>query len=200
MAVTSCGSPIMRPTITIRHGCPTARAWCSRSDRDRGPGRNDLYRLWFDDGARRSADDVLRRLRDHADACRRTAVGWPSSRQTFPYEDGWAYQVHVLELATKADVAVRSHRAADAGRTGRPTANRSRTSVPARAVEASRWCRRSAPSPQPMPARAARWHYYPDWSPDSRLLALSVESRTPRRRELGSRHRSIRRARCRSSG
>ena len=29
-------------------------------------------------------------------------------------------------------------------------------------------------SPQPVPGEPARWHYYPDWSPDNRLLAVSV--------------------------
>lgn len=29
-------------------------------------------------------------------------------------------------------------------------------------------------SPEPVVGDASRWHYYPDWSPDSRLLAVSI--------------------------
>ena len=31
--------------------------------------------------------------------------------QTFPFEDGWAWQVHVLEICDQHDVAVRRSRA-----------------------------------------------------------------------------------------
>jgi Tol biopolymer transport system component len=29
-------------------------------------------------------------------------------------------------------------------------------------------------TPQPLPGEPARWFYYPDWSPDNRLLAVSI--------------------------
>jgi Tol biopolymer transport system component len=33
---------------------------------------------------------------------------------------------------------------------------------------------RSGERPQPLPGEPSQWHYYPDWSPDGSLLAIST--------------------------
>ena len=46
---------------------PDGQSLVFSSDRDRGIGRSDLYRLWLADGARRAPDGVFRGQRDHAE-------------------------------------------------------------------------------------------------------------------------------------
>ncbi len=70
------------------------------SDRDRGTGRFDLYRLWLADGS-------IERLTTFFDGYAFMPNVSPDGNwvafvaTTFPVEGGWANQVHVLELATK---------------------------------------------------------------------------------------------------
>ena len=93
--------------------------------------------------------------------------------QTFPHEGGWTFQVHVIDLATKMtwpfdltgpgcwpnwspDGASIAHVWLGPG----PSSIQLISSF--------------GDSPQPVPGEAGRWHYYPDWSPDGQLLAVSV--------------------------
>jgi len=142
------------------------------SDRDRGIGRNDLYRLWFADGR-------VERLTVYFEGRAIMPSVSPDGNwvafvaQTFPYEGGWAYQVHVLELATRQtwpfDVTGPGcwpNWSPD----GQSIAHVWMGTGPTRIQVVSSF----GIDPVAVPGEATRWHYYPDWSPDSRLLALSV--------------------------
>ena len=94
---------------------------------------------------------------------------------TFPFDGGYANQVHVLEIATKMTWPFD----ATAGGCwpnwspdGQSIAHVSLLQEPSKIQVVSSF----GTDPQPMPAEPARWHYYPDWSPDSRLLALSTST------------------------
>ena len=94
--------------------------------------------------------------------------------QSFPYQDGYAFQVHVLELATKMTWPFDA--TAPGGwpnwsPDGQSIAHVFTGVEPSSIQVVSSF----GTSPTPVPGESsARWHYYPDWSPDGRLLALSV--------------------------
>ena len=118
---------------------------------------------------------------------------------TFPMDGGWTLPGARPRTGDAADVAVRRHRPLDAGRTGRPMGNRSRT---------CRCC--SEPSTHPgdlvvrrfaasrSPGEPARWHYYPDWSPDGRCSRLA-SARSTTKAKTGTWRSSIPLAPCRCS-
>ena len=144
------------------------------SDRDRGAGRYDLYRYWLADGSVERLTTVL-------------TTAMRSCRTPHPMERG--SRSSPRRSLTTVDTPTRctcwnwrrgkpgrsTSRRRVAGRTGRPMASRSRTcrsSTTSR--RRSKRFLHSAPIPEPIPGEPARWHYYPDWSPDNRLLAISV--------------------------
>ena len=151
---------------------PDGESMVFSSDRDRGIGRNDLYRLWFADGR-------IDRLTMFFEGFAIMPTVSPDGNwvafvgQTFPHEGGWTFQVHVLELATRMtwpfDITAPGMLAELVAGW---SIDRARLDW-RRAVDASRSCRRSA-TRRSGARRVSRWHYYPDWSPDGRLLAVSV--------------------------
>jgi TolB protein len=142
------------------------------SDRDRGAGRSDLYRLWLADG---SVERLTVFFPGNAIMANVSPDGnWVAfAAMTFPAEWGWTYQVHVLELATRMtwpfDVSgfgCWPNWSPD----GQSIAHVSLASEPSSIQVISSF----GTDPQPLPGESGRWHYYPDWSPDNRLLAVST--------------------------
>jgi TolB protein len=151
---------------------PDGQSLVFSSERDRGSGRNDLYRYWFHDGS-------VERLTTYFEGYAIMPTVSPDGNwvafvgQTFPYQDGWAFQVHVLELATKqtwpfdmTGPGCWPNWSPDGGSIAHVWTGVEPSSIQ---VVSS-----FGESPQPIPGEAARWHYYPDWSPDGRQLALST--------------------------
>ena len=153
---------------------PDGQSMVFTSDRDRGVGRNDLYRLWLADGRVDRLTVYFEGIGDHAERL----TGWqlgglrradvPIPNRTGPTRcTCWSWR---RGQTWPFDVT-----APGCWPNWSPTVNRSRMCGPApTGRRASRWCRRSAPRRVMVPGESSRWHYYPDWSPDSRLLAMSV--------------------------
>lgn len=151
---------------------PDGESMVFSSDRDRGAGRNDLYRLWFADGR---VDRLTVFFQGNAIMPTVSPDGnWAAFvSQTFPHDGGWTYQVHVIELATRMtwpfDVT---------GPGCWPNWSPDGQSIahvwlgpgPSTIQVVSSF----GDDPQGVPGDAARWHYYPDWSPDGSRLAVSV--------------------------
>ena len=143
------------------------------SDRDRGANRNDLYRLWFDDGR-------IERLTNQFEGYAIMPSVSPDGNwvafvgQTFPYRDGWAFQVHVLELATKMTWPFDATAPGcwpNWSPDGQSIAHVFTGAEPSSIQVVSSF----GTSPTPVAGESSsRWHYYPDWSPDGRRLALST--------------------------
>jgi TolB protein len=142
------------------------------SDRDRGIGRWDLYRYYAADGA------VERLTNFFSGYAFMPSVspdgGWVAFvATTFPTGDGFVNQVHVLELATRMtwpfDVTA-SGCWPNWSPDGQKIAHVSLTEEPSSIQVVSSF----GDAPQPAPGQPSRWHYYPDWSPDSQLLAVST--------------------------
>jgi TolB protein len=151
---------------------PDGQSMVFSSERDRGTGRNDLYRLWLNDGR-------VERLTTYFEGYAIMPAISPDGNwvafvaQTFPSEFGFAFQIHVLELATlmtwpfdmtapgcwpnwSPDGSTIAH----VWMGVEPTSIQTVTSF--------------GESPQRLPGETAKWHYYPDWSPNGQLLAVSV--------------------------
>ena len=151
---------------------PDGESMVFSSDRDRGAGRNDLYRLWFADGR-------VERLTVFFEGMAIMPSISPDGSwvafvaQTFPDAEGWAYQVHVLELATRLtwpfDLTAPGCWPSWSP-DGQSIAHVWTGTGPSRIQIVSSF----GTSPEMVAGESARWHYYPDWSPDSRLLAMSV--------------------------
>lgn len=173
----SDGSNVVRLT---NHGAndhdpswlPDGESLVFSSERDRGPGRLDLYRLWLADG---SVERLTTFFNGYAFMPSVSPDGgWVAFvATTFPSDGGYSNQVHVLELATKltwpfdtTGVGCWPNWSPD----GQSIAHVSLNSEPSRIQVVSSF----GTEPQPVAGDPVRWHYYPDWSPDSRLLALSV--------------------------
>ena len=151
---------------------PDGESLVFSSDRDRGNGRNDLYRLWLSD---RRVDRLTTFFEGYAIMPSISPDGnWVAFvAQTFPHQGGWAYQVHVLELATLMtwpfDMTAPGcwpNWSPD----GQSIAHVFLATEPTRIQTVNSF----GESPQIVPGDNARWHYYPDWSPDGQLLAVSV--------------------------
>ena len=151
------------PTITIRRGCPTAKAWCSLRIAIAGRAASICIALCLADGSRRAPDEFFKAMRS-CRACRPTATGSRLSQRRFRSRRLCEPGARPRDR-DEADVAVRRHGVSDAGRTGRRTASRSPTCR----------CQRGAVEdpdhvvvrhrPRADAGEPARWHYYPDWSP-----------------------------------
>jgi hypothetical protein len=142
------------------------------SDRDRGRGRSDLYRLWFGDG-------TVERLTNYFEGYAFMPSVSPDGNwvafvaTTFPFDGGTTNQIHVLELATRLtwpfDVTGPGcwpNWSPD----GSSIAHVHLATEPSNIQVISSF----GDAPEPMPREPARWHYYPDWSPDGRLLVFST--------------------------
>ncbi len=151
---------------------PDGRSMIFSSERDRGPGRNDLYRLWLDDGR-------VERLTNYFEGYAIMPTVSPNGdwvgfvAHTFAYDDSWGFQVHVLELATlmtwpfdMTGPGCWPNWSPDGSTIAHVWLGREPSSI--QTIDSF------GESPQPIPGEAGKWHYYPDWSPDGRLLAVSV--------------------------
>jgi TolB protein len=151
---------------------PDGESMVFSSERDRGVGRLDLYRLWLADGS-------IERLTTYFPGYAFMPTVSPDGAwvafvaTTFPFDWGYANQVHVLELATRQtwpfDMTAPGcwpNWSPD----GSAIAHVHLLSEPSTVQIVSSFGDR----PQPVPGENARWHYYPDWSPDGQLLAVSV--------------------------
>ena len=151
---------------------PDGESLVFTSDRDRGPGRWDLYRLWI-------ADRRVERLTNFFSGYAFMPSVSPDGSwvafvaTTFPSDGGYANQVHVLELATRMtwpfDLTAPGcwpNWSPD----GQSIAHVLLATDPSVIQVVSSF----GDQPQPIAGEPGRWHYYPDWSPDGRLLALST--------------------------
>lgn len=151
---------------------PDGQSLVFSSDRDRGAGRYDLYRLWIADG---SIERLTTFFNGYAFMPNVSPDGgWVAFvATTFPMEGGNANQVHVLELATKQtwpfDIT-----AAGCWPNWSPDGSRIAHVSLLQEPSTIQLISSFGDSPEPLAGEPARWHYYPDWSPDSRLLAIAV--------------------------
>jgi Tol biopolymer transport system component len=151
---------------------PDGQSLVYASERDRGPGRFDLYRLWLDAG-------VNERLTNFFEGYAFMPNVSPDGNwaafvaTTFPMDGGYVNQVHVIELATRMTWPFDSTAAGcwpNWSPDGQSIAHVSLLNEPSNIQVVSSF----GTDPQPVPGEPSRWHYYPDWSPDSRLLAIST--------------------------
>lgn len=142
------------------------------SDRDRGTGRSDLYQLFL-------SDNSVERLTTFFEG---NAImpnvspdgGWVAfASQTLPFDGGWTWQIQVLEIATRM-----TWRFDESGPACWPNWSPDGQTIAhvslLREPSSIQTLNSFGTSPQPIPADASRWVYYPDWSPDNRLLAVST--------------------------
>lgn len=134
--------------------------------------RADLYQVWL-------SDRRVERLTDHFVG--RAIMpkvspdgGWVAfTAQTLPSPWGWDYQIHVLEIATKltwpfdeSGPACWPNWSPDAQSIAHVSLKREPSVI--------QTLNSFGTAPQPLVGDPARWHYYPDWSPDGERLAVSV--------------------------
>lgn len=151
---------------------PDGQSVVFASERDRGPGRFDLYRLWLADGA---TERLTNFFNGYAFMPSVSPDGnWVAFvATTFPLDGGYVNQVHVMELATRLTWPFDATAAGcwpNWSPDGQSIAHVSLLQEPSKIQVVSSF----GVDPQPMPAEPARWHYYPDWSPDSLMIALST--------------------------
>ncbi len=151
---------------------PDGQSMVFSSDRDRGTGRFDLYRLWF-------ADRIIERLTHSFEGFAFMPSVSPDGNwvafvaTTFPVVSGWANQVHVLELATKQTWPFDATAPGcwpNWSPDGQSITHVSLLNDPSSIQTINSF----GESQEPVPGEAGRWHYYPDWSPDNRLLAIAT--------------------------
>jgi len=152
---------------------PDGQSFVFASDRDRGVGRYDLYRYWIADGA---VERLTTFFTGYAFMPNVSPDGnWVAFvATTFPYDGGFANQVHVLELATKQTWPFDSTGPGcwpNWSPDGQSIAHVSLLNEDPSTIHT---INSFGEAPEPIPGEPARWHYYPDWSPDNRLLAISV--------------------------
>lgn len=153
---------------------PDGQSLLFASDRDRGPGRLDLYRLWLED---RSLERLTNFFQGYAFMPTVSPDGnWAAFvATTFPHDGGWINQIHVLELATKLtwpfDLTAPGcwpSWSPDGQSIAHVLLDVADTSSTVQVISSF------GDRPEPLPGETSRWHYYPDWSPDGRLLAIST--------------------------
>jgi TolB protein len=151
---------------------PDGNSLVFASDRDRGIGRLDLYRLTLANGS-------VERLTNYFDGYAFMPSVSPDGNwvafvaTTFPSPDGALNQVHVLELATHMTWpfdATASGCWPNWSPDGQSIAHVSLLQEPSSIHVINSF----GEAPQPIAGEPGRWHYYPDWSPDNRLLAIST--------------------------
>lgn len=151
---------------------PDGESLVFTSDRDRGPGRWDLYRLWLADGR---VDRLTNFFTGYAFMPSVSPDGnWVAFvATTFPFDGGYTNQVHVLEIATLSTWPFDMTGPGcwpSWSPDGRSIAHVHLATDPSKIQIVSSF----GDSPEPIVGDPSQWHYYPDWSPDSRLLAVSI--------------------------
>lgn len=151
---------------------PDGQSLVFASDRDRGTGRLDLYRV-------RIAGGAIERLTNFFEGYAFMPSVSPDGNwvafvaTTFPMDGGYVNQVHVLEMSTRQtwpfDLTAAGcwpSWSADGESIAHVLLNQEPSTIQVVSSFGDR--------PEPMPAEPGRWHYYPDWSPDNQLLAVST--------------------------
>jgi len=151
---------------------PDGQSMVFSSDRDRGTGRLDLYRLWLDDGR---IERLTTFFQGYAFMPTVSPDGnWVAFVATsFPVPDGWANQVHVLELATGQTWPFDTTAPGcwpNWSPDGQSITHVSLLNEPSSIQTINSF----GEAPQPLAGESGRWHYYPDWSPDNSLLAIAT--------------------------
>jgi Tol biopolymer transport system component len=148
---------------------PDGQSLIFNSERD---SRGDLYRVWLRDRRveRLTHNFVGRAIMPHVSPDGRSVA---FAAQTLARLQFWEFQVHVLDLATGRTRALDNSGGAcwpAFSPDGRTLAN------VLLATEPSTLQVRGADGQGARTVRGApgQWHYYPEWSPDGRWLALSV--------------------------
>ena len=151
---------------------PDGQSLVFSSDRDRGTGRLDLYRLWLADGR---VDRLTNFFQGYAFMPTVSPDGnWLAFvATTFPVDGGWANQVHVMELAT-GQVWPFDATAFGCWPNWSPDGQSISHVLLATEPSVIQTINSFGEAPEPIPGEAGRWHYYPDWSPDNRWLAVST--------------------------
>jgi Tol biopolymer transport system component len=152
---------------------PDGESFVFASDRDRGTGRFDLYRYWMADG---SVERLTTFFTGYAFMPNVSPDGnWVAFvATTFPTPFGDANQVHVLELATRQTWPF-DNTAPGCWPNWSPDGQTiAHVSLPGEEPSTIQTINSFGEDPAPIPGEPSRWHYYPDWSPDNRLLAISV--------------------------
>jgi Tol biopolymer transport system component len=151
---------------------PDGQSLVYASERDRGPGRFDLYRVWLADGA-------IERLTVFFEGYAIMPNVSPDGNwvafvaTTFPMDGGYANQVHVLELATRMTWPFDAT-AAGCWPNWSPDGSSIAHVLLMQEPSTIQLVSSFGTDPQPIPGEASRWHYYPDWSPDRESLAVST--------------------------
>ncbi|HJU43952.1 MAG TPA: DPP IV N-terminal domain-containing protein [Vicinamibacterales bacterium] len=151
---------------------PDGESLVFTSDRDRGAGRWDLYRIWIGD---RSVERLTNFFQGYAFMPSVSPDGnWVAFvASTFPFDGGHANQVHVLELATRMtwpfDMTAPGCWPSWSP-DGASIAHVHLLNEPSTIQIVSSF----GDAPEPIVGDPSRWHYYPDWSPDGRRLAIAV--------------------------
>ena len=151
---------------------PDGQSLVFASDRDRGIGRLDLYRLSIADG---SVERLTNFFNGYAFMPSVSSDGnWVAFvATTFAFDGGYVNEVHVLELATHQtwpfDITGNGCWPSWSPN-GQSIAHVSLMQEPSTIQVVSSFGDR----PEPIAGEAGRWHYYPDWSPDNQLLAVST--------------------------
>lgn len=151
---------------------PDGKSLLFASDRDRGPGRVDLYRIQLAD---RSVDRLTTNFEGFAFMPSASPDGnWAAFvSTTFPHRGGWTNQIHVIELATKMTWAF-DVTAPGCWPSWSPDGQSIAHVLLDDAASTVQVISSFGDRPEPLPGEATRWHYYPDWSPDGTLLAIST--------------------------
>ena len=152
---------------------PDGQSFVFASDRDRGTGRYDLYRYWLADGA---VERLTTFFAGYAFMPNVSPDGnWVAFvGTTFPTEYGDVNQVHVLELATRQTWPFDSTAPGCWPNWSPDGTTIAHVSLPGEDPSTIHTINSFGENPEPVPGEPSRWHYYPDWSPDSRLLAIAV--------------------------
>lgn len=151
---------------------PDGESLVFTSDRDRGTGRWDLYRVWIAD---RSVERLTNFFQGYAFMPSVSPDGnWVAFvATTFPFDGGYSNQVHVLEIATRMTWPFDMTGPGcwpSWSPDGQSIAHVLLDTDPSRIQIVSSF----GDAPEPIAGDPSRWHYYPDWAPDSRRLAVSI--------------------------
>ena len=152
---------------------PDGRSFVFTSDRDRGYGHFDLYRYFLADG---SVERLTNSFEGYAFMPSVSPDGnWVAFvATTFPIERAWSNQVHVLEIATKQTWPFDATAYGCWPNWSPDGQTIAHVSLIGDTPSTIHTVNSFGEDPESIPGEPALWHYYPDWSPDNRLLAIAV--------------------------